>query len=63
MTEPASARMSHGGQIQGIVGAGSVVIENLTFYSRAPDELRKPRPPARADRALPLSGAGVFRAG
>jgi ABC-type multidrug transport system fused ATPase/permease subunit len=27
-----------GGQIQGIVGAGSVVIENLTFYSRALEE-------------------------
>jgi hypothetical protein len=26
------------GQLQGVIGAGSVVIENLTFYSRAPEE-------------------------
>ena len=49
-----------GGVVQGVIGAQSVVIENLTFYSRArrgacPNRRR------RADRALPLSGAGVFR--
>ena len=27
-----------GGQLQGVIGAGSVVIENLTFYNRAPEE-------------------------
>ena len=38
-----------GGQIQGIVGAGSVVIENLTFYSRAAEE------PAQAAGAEPIA--------
>jgi WD40 repeat protein len=37
-----------GGQIQGIVGAGSVVVENLTFYSRAPEE------PAQTTGAEPI---------
>ena len=37
-----------GGQIQGIVGAGSVIIENLTFYGRAPEE------PAQAAGAEPI---------
>ena len=31
-----------GGQIQGIVGAGSVVIENLTFYSRPAEAVEQP---------------------
>jgi hypothetical protein len=38
MTEPAIGVEVSGGQIQGIVGAASVVIENLTFYNRAPEE-------------------------
>ena len=37
-----------GGQLQGIVGAGSVVIENLTFYGRAADE------PVRREGAEPI---------
>src|SRR5213083_2999592 len=38
MTNPAVGVDVSGGQLQGIVGAGSVVIENLTFYGRAPEE-------------------------
>jgi hypothetical protein len=38
MTEPTVGVTVSGGQLQGIVGAGSVVIENLTFYGRASEE-------------------------
>jgi tetratricopeptide (TPR) repeat protein/ABC-type dipeptide/oligopeptide/nickel transport system ATPase component len=38
MTEPNVGVTVSGGQLQGIVGAGSVVIENLTFYGRAAEE-------------------------
>ena len=51
-----------GGQIQGIVGAGSVVIENLTFYSRAAEE---PAQTARPDPIGPCPHPGLadFRPG
>jgi len=45
-----------GGQIQGIVGAGSVVIENLTFYSRASEELVHP---ASAEPIAPCPYPGL----
>ena len=48
MTDPTSAWMSPAASIQGIVGAGSVVIENLTFYSRAAEE------PAQTAGAEPI---------
>jgi WD40 repeat protein len=45
-----------GGQIQGIVGAGSVVIENLTFYNRPPEE---PAQPAGAEPIGPCPYPGL----
>ena len=47
-----------GGQIQGVAGAGSVVIENFTIYNRAPDE-----PAASADEPIgpcPYPGLAFF---
>jgi formylglycine-generating enzyme required for sulfatase activity len=38
MTDPAVGVNVSGGQIQGIAGAGSVVIENFTIYNRAVEE-------------------------
>jgi hypothetical protein len=38
MKKPKVGVKVSGGQIQGIVGASSVVVENLTFYSREPEE-------------------------
>jgi hypothetical protein len=38
MTEPTVGVTVSGGQIQGIAGAGSVVIENFTIYNRAAEE-------------------------
>ena len=49
-----------GGQIQGVAGAGSVVIENFTIYNRAPEEPELSSRGWRTDQALPLSRAGVF---
>src|SRR5947207_11785928 len=48
MIGPSVSADVSGGNIQGIVGAGSVVIENLTFYARAPDE------PVQAAGAEPI---------
>jgi hypothetical protein len=36
--EPAIELTVSGGHIQGIAGAGSVVIENFTIYNRAAEE-------------------------
>jgi WD40 repeat protein len=56
MTNPTVGVDVSGGQIQGIVGAGSVVIENLTFYSRAPEE---PAPTAGAEPIGPCPYPGL----
>jgi hypothetical protein len=38
MTEPTVSVDVSGGKIEGLVGAGSVVIENFTIYNRAAEE-------------------------
>jgi conflict system STAND superfamily ATPase len=38
MTEPTVGVTVSGGHVQGIAGAGSVVIENFTIYNRAAEE-------------------------
>jgi hypothetical protein len=48
MKKPKVGVKVSGGQIRGIVGAGSVVIENLTFYSRTAEE------PAQTAGAEPI---------
>jgi WD40 repeat protein len=42
MADPTVGVNVSGGELHGVVGAGSVVIENLTFYSRAPEEPAQP---------------------
>ena len=62
MTQPAIGVDVSGGQIQGIVGASSVVIENLTFYNRAPEQAS----PSTADEPIgpcPYPGLAYFGPG
>jgi hypothetical protein len=59
MPEPNVDVTMSGGQIQGIAGAGSVVIENFTHLQPGGADARRRH---RTDRALSLSGAGIFRA-
>jgi len=52
MTEPTVGVTVSGGQVQGIAGAGSVVIENFTIYNRAAEE---PATPATAADTEPIA--------
>src|SRR6516165_6871253 len=63
MTDATVETSVTGGQIQGVVGAGTVVIENLTIYNReiqqsvVADTARKPIPPC------PYPGLAYFAPG
>src|SRR5450755_2889042 len=59
MREPTVGVTVSGGQIQGIAGAGSVVIENFTIYSRAPEEPAQP-PGTEPIGPCPYPGLAYF---
>ncbi|MGO1077255.1 nSTAND1 domain-containing NTPase [Inquilinus sp. CA228] len=52
-----------GGQIQGIAGAGSVVIENFTIYNRAAEETAPPPDDAKPLAPSPYPGLAYFGPG
>ena len=49
-----------GGQIQGVAGAGSVVIENFTIYNRAPEEPDSQVADGEPTRPCPYPGLAYF---
>src|SRR6266851_3256358 len=52
-----------GGQIQGIAGAGSVVIENFTIYNRAVEETAAAETGAQPIAPCPYPGLAYFGPG
>ena len=60
MTNPTVEMSVSGGQIQGVAGAGSVVIENFTIYNRAVEEPAATSPEAEQIQPCPYPGLAYF---
>jgi hypothetical protein len=60
MSNPTVETTISGGHIQGIAGAGSVVIENFTIYNRAAEEPAAPGAGAEPIQPCPYPGLAYF---